>query len=158
MALYFFNASGQAVSVAFAYYDRGCGDANQNFRKQGWWQIENFRGDPGFLAWNVDLRTVNRFAYFYVEAANGSSWHGTGNAWLGVTDSIFSQCAFDEGRDDRWVDFIDLDFTWLDPGWDMRVLILNWEGKNKIQFDAFRDQGPGRDKQEILGIAPDVVS
>jgi len=125
MALYFTNGAGQTVWVAFAYYDPSCGNANQNFRKQGWWQIEPLQR---FNAWNVNLRTVNRYAYFYVEAANGSNWHGTGNAWLSVTDAIFKQCAFDGGGGDRWVDFIDLDFTWALPGWDTEV---SWTPKTR---------------------------
>ena len=121
MALYFENLSGQPVWVAFAFFDpNSCGPANQNFRKQGWWQLDRNPRNPAgfetsilrFNAWNVDLRTVNRYAYFYAETANdGSSWSGTGNSWLSVNPAAgFSQCAFENADDPQWVDFYGLDF------------------------------------------------
>ena len=120
MALIFYNPYPQTVWIAFAYYDTSCGAANQNFRKLGWWQL-----DPNqqINFWNVDLRTVNRFAYFYAETAHdGTNWSGNGNAWLSVTPtSSFDQCAFDNQADDQWVDFYELDFTWNLPGWDLIV-------------------------------------
>ena len=158
MALYFANGTGQTVWVAFAYYDPSCGEVNQNFRKQGWWQLDILQPGTWFLAWDVDLRTVNRFAYFYVEAADGSSWHGAGNAWLSVTDAIFDQCAFDgAGNNYRWVDFIDLDFTWADPGWDTVVIIWHWDGKNRITFAQYKERGPDGEPIIWESIAPDVV-
>ena len=76
-----------------------------------------------FNGWNVDLRTVNRFAYFYAETANdGTNWSGKGNAWLSVNpSSAFSQCAFDNSGDHQWVDFFQLDFAVAPPGWDLLV-------------------------------------
>jgi uncharacterized membrane protein len=79
MALFFQNQTSQTVWVAFAYYDPSCGAANENFRKQGWWQLDP--GQPQFNAWNIDLRTVNRYAYFYAETANdGTNYSGTCNS------------------------------------------------------------------------------
>jgi hypothetical protein len=147
MALFFYNGTGQTVWISFAFFDRSCGDPNQNFRKLGWWQLDS---NSRFNAWDVDLRTVNRFAYFYVEAADGSNWHGAGNAWLGITNAAFNQCAFDVTGDDRWEDFIDLDFTWADPGWNTEVIIWHWEGLNRITFYQQKDNGT------VGPIAPDV--
>ena len=62
MALYFENHYSKPVWIAFVFSDPRCGELL--FRKMGWWQV-----NPGaiFNAWNVDLRTVNRFASFYAE-------------------------------------------------------------------------------------------
>lgn len=108
MPLYFVNQAANTVWVAFAYYDTGCGEANQNFRKQGWWQITS---GQTFNAWNTDLSTVNRYAYFYAESADGATWAGTGNAWLYITQNAFNQCAFDNTNTTSQVDFIQLDFS-----------------------------------------------
>jgi hypothetical protein len=121
VALFLYNwFENPPIWVAFAWYDPSCGPANQNFRKQGWWRLE-----PGqrFVCWNVDLRTVNRFAYIYAETANnGKNWSGTGNAWLTVNpNSAFKQCAFDNTGADQWVDFFQLDFNWAPPGWDLEM-------------------------------------
>jgi hypothetical protein len=121
MALFLYNYStNPTIWVAFAYYDPGCGAANQNFRKQGWWQLDS--GEV-FNAWNADLRSVNRFAYIYAETANNSrNWSGKGNAWLTVDPTAsFNQCAFQNTPHDQWVDFFEIDFTWAPPGWDLEV-------------------------------------
>ncbi len=117
MALYFQNLlQSSSVNIAFAYYDPSCGPQNQNFRKMGWWVLQP---NQTFLAWNTDLRTVNRYVYFYA-ATNGEGggllWTGTGNAWLETTGAAFDQCAFDNTNCDQWHDFIQLDFGGL-PGW-----------------------------------------
>jgi hypothetical protein len=118
MALFFTNNYSHTIWIAFAYYDPSCGPENQNFRKLGWWQL-----DPSqmFDAWDVDLRTVNRYAYFYAESADDeASWSGNGNAWLAVDPNApFDQCAFVEGNDSQWVDFSQLDFAL--PGADLSI-------------------------------------
>src|SRR5579871_4380386 len=100
MALLFYNSYTQPVWVTFLYYDAGCGPANQNFRKLGWWYLNS---GQLFMAWDVDLRTVNRFAYFYAETAHdGVSFSGNGNAWIDVNvNSSFNQCAFDNTNCDQ---------------------------------------------------------
>jgi uncharacterized membrane protein len=108
MALYFQNSYSIEVSIAFAWFDSGCGADNQNFRKQGWW---NLHSDETFLAWSVDLRSVNRYAYFYAEAADGATWSGTGRACLFITQAAFDQCAFNNTNCDQQVDFEELDFN-----------------------------------------------
>ena len=105
--LSFQNLTKQTVWVILLYYDPGCGAANQNFRKQGWWKL-----NPGqtVVIWNVDLRTVNRYIYFEAEFdADKSVWGGNGNAWIEITDNAFNQCAIDETGCDRWVDCIEQD-------------------------------------------------
>jgi Protein of unknown function (DUF1036) len=121
MALYLSNIYESPVWVALAFYDATCGPANQNFRKRGWWELQPYNGY--FNVWNVDLRTVNRFAYVYAESAHdGVNWSGTGNSWLNVTPiSGFDLCAFETTNDDQWVDFYELDFTWAPPGWDLAI-------------------------------------
>ena len=93
--------------IAFAYYDSSCGAANQNFRKMGWWQINPYQT---LNLWNVDLQTVNRYAYFWGATAHqGITWHGTGNAWLNLNpNSAFNQCAFDNTNDAQSVDFVEI--------------------------------------------------
>ena len=93
---------------------------------------------PGFSAhrklrlnaWDVDLRRVNRFAYFYAATANlAATWSGTGNGWLSVNpQAAFDKCAFEDPGNGLWVDFNELDFTWADAGWDFVVTFWYWEG------------------------------
>jgi len=89
MSLFFSNLYPQTIWLAFAYYDPSCGDENQNFRKQGWWQFDP-QTNPGVAQfgvdfWNVNLQTVNRYAYFFAGSLDGATWGGTGNAWLDLT-------------------------------------------------------------------------
>ena len=123
MSLFFANTYRDPIWIAFAYYDPSCGPTNQNFRKLGWWEV----GGNGtvFEAWNVDLTTVNRFAYFYAESANdGANWSGTGNAWLSVNPlSAFDQCAFESTPNAQWVDFYEIDFSWAERGSDLMIII-----------------------------------
>ena len=170
MALYFENLSGQPVWVAFAFFDpNSCGPANQNFRKQGWWQLDRNPRNPAgfetsilrFNAWNVDLRTVNRYAYFYAETANdGSSWSGTGNSWLSVNPAAgFSQCAFENADDPQWVDFYGLDFSSTPAGYDTVVQLFDWAaatlsqfpGLPRVQVNAER-RDPDTDIIDIIGL------
>jgi len=114
MSLFISNLYPQTIWLAFAYYDPSCGNENQNFRKQGWWQFDP-QTNPGVAQfgvdwWKVDLKTVNRYAYFFAGSLDGATWGGTGNAWLDLTKNKFSQCAFDNSGDDWWVDFGELDF------------------------------------------------
>ena len=105
--LSFQNLTNQTVWLILLYADSGCGAANQNFRKQGWWKL-----NPGqtVVVWNADLRTVNRYIYFEAEFdADKSVWGGNGNAWIEITDNHFDQCALDEAGCNRWVDCIELD-------------------------------------------------
>ncbi len=162
MALFFQNAMGTPVWVAFAYYDPLCGPANQNFRKQGWWRLEpyhTFTGSPLFNAWDVDLRTINRFAYFYAETdGNRSNWSGSGNGWLSVNPAAtFDQCAFEDTGNSQWVNFNEIDFTWIkdftraDPFWDMVVLLWHWEGRNRIGYTQQMRKPNGEIVQSGIG-------
>ncbi len=154
MALYFQNQTSQTVWVAFAYYDPSCGAANQNFRKLGWWQLDPYV--PQFNAWDVDLRTVNRYAYFYAETANdGTNYSGTRNSWLSVNPAAaFNQCAFDDAGDGQWVDFYELDFAAVPtpgaPLWP-GLLVLFSESTlipplNFIALDGFGNSWSGPDE------------
>jgi hypothetical protein len=140
MALFFQNACGQPVWVAFAYHDPRCGPTNQLFRKQGWWKVDSLGfplpGNWRLNAWDVDLRRVNRFAYFYAATANlAATWSGTGNGWLSVNpQAAFDKCAFEDPGNGLWVDFNELDFTWADAGWDFVVTFWYWEGTYRVQY------------------------
>jgi hypothetical protein len=109
--LSFQNLTNQTVSVNLAYYDASCGNANQNFRKQGWWNISSMQT---VQVWNVDLRTLNRYVYFEAEFGPDTPvWAGTGNAWTEITDNGFDQCFLDQTNCTRWVDFQELDLGGL---------------------------------------------
>jgi hypothetical protein len=175
LALYFQNLLGETVYVAFAWYDPSCGDANQNFRKQGWWAIQpivtTFPLPPDwptrFKAWDVDLRSVNRYAYFYAETANdGVNWSGNGNAWLSVNpDEAFDLCAFADPGDDQWVDFAQMDFNWVTAGfpppiplgWDMIVQFWNDGTFLRADFLADQEHTPWSDPTTIGGLAPPIT-
>ena len=109
--LSFQNLTNQTVWVILLYYDSSCGSANQNFRKQGWWQLN---AGQTVLIWNADLRTLNRYIYFQGEFAGiAPIWAGSGNEWIEITDNAFDQCALDETGCTRWVDCIELDLGGL---------------------------------------------
>lgn len=59
----------------------------------------------------------------YAESADdGKNFSGSGNVWLSVDPSAsFDQCAFDNARDDQWVDFFEIDFDVGTPGYDATV-------------------------------------
>lgn len=153
MALFFRNGYWETVWIAFAYYDPGCGAANQNFRKQGWWRLDPSPAGSAVLnAWDTDLRRVNRYAYFYAATANiASEWSGAGNGWLTVSPAErFERCAFDSPERDLWVNFIELDFMWAHPGWDFFVTLWNWQGVNRRTFS----QGTGNWEHTPIPPAP----
>jgi uncharacterized membrane protein len=114
MSLYFINHYSDAVWIAFMYSDAGCGGTP--WRKTGWWQL-----NPGetFNGWNTDLRTVNRYAYFYAEEykdSGGATWSGTGNNWYLISDGAFNQCYDDNTNCNQQPDFVQLDFKKADNG------------------------------------------
>jgi uncharacterized membrane protein len=113
MGLHFQNQYRNTVSIAFVYGDTACGS---KFRKQGWWNV-----GPGqtFTIWNVDLRTVNRFACFYAEefkGGGGATWSGTGNKWFSIRDVAFNQCYEDNTGCNQQPNFVDIDFDSADNG------------------------------------------
>jgi len=125
MALRFQNLCSETVWIAFIYYDPTCG-GGVPFRKQGWWQVDS--GET-FNAWNVDLRTVNSYAYFYASSATGT-WSGTGNAWCYITQSGFNQCFTDLTNCNEQKDFVQLDFGGLS---DVTVQLGPASGQLNIQ-------------------------
>lgn len=109
MALFFRNNYPHTIWIAFLFKDTACGGTP--FRKMGWWQV-----NPGdvFNAWDVDLRTVNRFASFYAEEfkdSGGATWSGGGNSWYLISDGAFDQCYDDNSNCNQQPDFVQLDFA-----------------------------------------------
>src|SRR3954464_56856 len=89
MQLYFRNSYGPTIWVAVMSYDpAGCSDGLQ-WRSRGWWTI-NYGGSA------YVLKTSNRYAYYYAEAANGAVWTGPFGPMY-VTQNAFDGCA---GRSD----------------------------------------------------------
>jgi uncharacterized membrane protein len=132
MALNFQNLYSNTIWIAFLYFDASC--QGTPFRKMGWWQVN--RGQI-FNAWNVDLRSVNRYAAFYAEefkGSGGATWSGTGNNWYLISETRFSQCYDDNTNCDQQPDFVPLDFNGF---YDVNVVL-----------------GPGAGKLTITGIAP----
>ena len=107
MGLYFSNVTNDTLWIAFVYYDLSCGFDNLNYHKQGWWQVD---GGQIFNAWNTDLSQVNQYAYFYAES-NGTTWAGTGDFLIDISQAPFNQCAFDNANVTQNVNFIQLDFA-----------------------------------------------
>jgi len=105
MALYFQNQYSDTVWIAFLYEDASCGAVP--WRKLGWWQVDS--GDK-FNAWNTDLRDVNRYAAFYAEGGDGSTWSGSGSMWYRITEARFNQCYEDNTNCNISRDFNPLDF------------------------------------------------
>src|SRR5262249_56022513 len=91
-------------------------------RKVGWWAIGS---GQTLLLWNVDLRTVNRYAYYEAELeADATVWGGSGNAWTEITDNAFNQGFLDQAGCNRWVDYQELDFKSLVDLLGLNVTIL----------------------------------
>jgi uncharacterized membrane protein len=114
MALEFQNFYHSKIFIALLYGDNSCGPSK--FRKQGWWAIE--RGQTRNL-WNVNLRTVNRFAAFYAEEfkdSGGATWDGTGNGWYRIRNVGFNQCYDDNTGCNQQPNFVQLDFQNADNG------------------------------------------
>jgi Protein of unknown function (DUF1036) len=107
VALYFANETDNTVWAAFCYQDSSGGAGAGSFRKIGWWEIPS---GQTLTAWDVDLRTVNRYAYFYAESADGAVWAGPGLT-LEVGLHAFNQPALESPDDPERADFIELDFA-----------------------------------------------
>lgn len=75
--------------------------------KIGWWQIQ--RGKT-LTAWDGDLRSIDRYAYFYAQAAQGGVLAGTG-ASLAISAHPFNQPALDASDGHEQAGFIELDFA-----------------------------------------------
>jgi hypothetical protein len=132
MALHFQNLYSGTIWIAFLFFDAGC--RGTRFRKMGWWQVNS---GQIFTAWNVDLRTVNRYAAFYAEEfsdSGGATWSGTGNNWYLVRNTRFSQCYDDNTGCNQQPDFVPLDFNGF---YDVNVAL-----------------GPRSEQRNIKGLAP----
>jgi uncharacterized membrane protein len=130
MALHFQNLYSGTVWIAFLYHAPSCVGAP--WKKMGWWQVNS---GQILSPWNVNLRTVNRFAAFHaLDSTRGVNWNGTGNNWYAVPERAFNQC-YDDNTDCNLVfDFIVLDFNGF---YDVTVVL-----------------GPSAGKLSIKGLAP----
>ena len=112
MALYVDNTTSETLNVSFLIWDGGCAASGQPWRKVAWYVIAPGRVIvPDIL--DVDLTTVNRYAYLYAyTASQDKDWQGTGNSWGEVSSGVhFDQCLLDETNCVKWVDFETLDFA-----------------------------------------------
>jgi hypothetical protein len=97
------------------YFDKSCGEANQNFFKEGWFAVEAGQTIvPNIPSLEGDLRNVNGIAYFFAQQYSGSegaTWSGNGNAWTFVPNgAAFGQCFEDNRITQQQVDFIEIEF------------------------------------------------
>jgi uncharacterized membrane protein len=118
MALHFQNLYPATIWIAFVYSEPSCRETP--WKKQGWWQVNS---GQIFTAWNVNLRIVNRYAYFYAEefrGSGGATWSGTGNNWYLISETRFSQCYDDNTNCNQQPDFVQLDFNGF---YDMTVVL-----------------------------------
>ena len=132
MALNFQNLYSQTIWIAFLFHNPNC--SGTPWTKMGWWGVNS---GQIFNAWNVDLRSVNRYAAFYAQdftSRRGAAWSGTGNNWYLIRSERFSQCYDDNTNCDMQPDFVPLDFNGF---FDVNVVI-----------------GPGAGKLAIKGLAP----
>jgi len=84
-----------------------CGGEGGDFQAQGWWSIE-----PGSCArvYADDLEDVNRYWYYYAEAADGSVWAGPYRVL--VSNKAFDHCFLlvsDADSPDRYIGMRELD-------------------------------------------------
>lgn len=113
MGLEFQNYYAKTLYVAFIYGDKDCG---VKFRKQGWWAV-----NPGQTrtVWNVNLQTVNRYAYFFAEEfkdGGGATWTGSEQRFYRVPNVEFNQCLDDQTNCSQQPNFVPLDFDNADNG------------------------------------------
>jgi uncharacterized membrane protein len=130
MALNFQNVYSGTVWVAFLYHAPSC--VGTPWKKVGWWQVNS---GQIYNAWNVNLRTINRFAAFFaLDSSRRDTWGGTGNKWYAVPERAFSQCYDDNTDCNLEFNFRELDFNGF---YDVTVVL-----------------GPGAGKVNIKGLAP----
>lgn len=81
----------------------GCPDGG-DWEKKGWWQIE-----PGqsAVAFGGDLDDVNRYWYYFAEAADGAAWAGPFQEW--VPSTAFQWCKNTSSSQARLVGMRQLD-------------------------------------------------
>jgi|GEM_PF-2419256 hypothetical protein len=130
MALNFQNLYSKTIWIAFLFYNPSC--RGTPWTKQGWWGVNS---GQIFNAWNVDLRTVNRYAAFYADDDGSATWTGTGNNFYFIrTPEGFTQCYDDNTNCNIQPNFVVLDFNGF---YDVNVVL-----------------GPGAGKLNIKGLAP----
>jgi hypothetical protein len=130
VALYFANDTDNTVWAVFCYQDSSGGAGAGSFRKIGWWQIPS---GQKLTAWDVDLRTVNRYAYFYAESAVGGVWTGPGLT-LDISPHAFNQPALDTPDDPKKADLIELDFA---DNYGLGVMLGPRDGQYSLLPDPF---------------------
>ena len=130
MALNFQNLYSNPIFIAFLFHNPNC--SGTPWTKQGWWGVNS---GQIFNAWNVDLRTVNRYAAFYADDGGSVTWSGTGDNWYLVrSPEGFTQCYDDNTNCNIQPNFVVLDFNGF---YDVNVVL-----------------GPGAGKLNIKGLAP----
>jgi len=84
MSLQLNNEYPSTIWTMIEWYHPGCEDCG-DWEKAGWWEIE-----PGASAtvYGDDLEDVNRYWYYYAQAADGAYW-------AGVYDEVVPYIAFD---------------------------------------------------------------
>jgi uncharacterized membrane protein len=105
VSLYFKNCYPSTIWSMILWYHANCEDGG-NWEKMGWWRIE-----PGQQATVsvADLDEVNRYWYYYAQAANGAYWAGP----YGV---VVPHTAFDWCVDTANTDSFDVGMRELDIG------------------------------------------
>jgi uncharacterized membrane protein len=96
------------VWVCIVWYHPNCsdnGDLSGNWQKKGWWHIA-----PGQckVASAEKLTNINRYWYYYAEAADGSYWAGD-HGPMNVPDEAFSMCEKTASSQDRTVGLREID-------------------------------------------------
>ncbi len=91
------------VSVCIMWYHPGCPDGG-DWEKMGWWNLS-----PGEcnVVYANDLDDVNRYWYFYAEAADGAYWAGPNVT--AVPYERFDWCVNTASTTSRDVGFRELD-------------------------------------------------
>jgi len=89
--------------VCLLWYHPNCSDGG-DWEKKGWWHL-----NPGEckIAFSGDLDEVNRYWYYYAEAADGAYWAGPYGT--NVSNDRFDWCINTGSSNSRNVGFRELD-------------------------------------------------
>ena len=81
------NYSTEITTAIMFYSPDTCGGEGEDFQMIGWWNLA-----PGScaLVYANDLDDLNRYWYYFAQAADGASW--TGPFFASVPDAAFNQC------------------------------------------------------------------
>lgn len=101
--LQFCNNYPSDVWVCILWYHPNCPDGG-DWEKEGWWHMSQ---GQCVVVFGDDLEDINRYWYFFAEAADGAFWAGAPQ--ITVTDRVFDWCVNTSSSDSFTVGLREID-------------------------------------------------